>query len=115
MKAATKKRLLRYALVAVSALAVAQGIRVYQASSREVQLVYFAPAGPLTVELRDEDGTRLRRTEFAADGIRQHELELPDGTYSAIMRVPERRPTTVPFLIEGDGVFQVKWPARATR
>jgi hypothetical protein len=114
VKAETKKRLLRYTMVLFAALALAQGLRVFQGSSRDVILVYTAPAGPLEVELRDADGDHLRRARFAAQAERQHSLQLPDGTYEARLQVNDHR-QRVPFVVRDDGAVDIRWRAQTPR
>jgi len=80
------KRLLRYGAVAFVALALAYGARAWEAASRDVTLVYHAPPGPLRVTITDEDGDRLRTTEFRG-GERSHAVELADGRYTVRLEV----------------------------
>ncbi|MFN3200622.1 MAG: hypothetical protein ACE366_19640 [Bradymonadia bacterium] len=77
------RRLLRYAVVALAALAIAQAIRTWQAGGREITMMYEVPAGVLSVKLLDEEGTPMRKVRFAAGAERRHTVTLPDGTYKA--------------------------------
>ncbi|MCB9522209.1 MAG: hypothetical protein H6702_02365 [Myxococcales bacterium] len=103
------RRLLRYGAGALAALALVQGIRVWQAGRREVTLSYQAPPGPLRVEVRGDDGALLRRVEFGAGAVRHHEATLPDGDYRARLEIPGRPAVERGFAVRGEGVIKVAW------
>lgn len=100
---------LRYGAVICAALAIAYGARVWDEAANDVTLRYLgAPRGPMTVDLRDADGERMRRTEFSAGAERSHAIQLPRGEFRARLRVGEetrgRR-----FVVAGDGAIEVRW------
>ncbi len=81
-----RRRLLRYAAVAFAALAFAYGARAWQAASRDVTLVYHAPAGVLRVTLTDGDGDRLRHSVFYGSE-RGHIVQMAEGPYTVTLEV----------------------------
>lgn len=104
------KDLLRYAAVVCAALAVAYGARVWDQASNDVVLSYRgAPPGPLAVDIRDDDGERMRRTEFSASARRSHTVQLPLGTFEARMRVGETQ-QRARFVVHDDGAIEIDWP-----
>ncbi len=109
------RRLLRYAAAACAALALVHAVRAFQQSARDVRLVYTAPPGELTVELVDDEGTRVRRTVFTG-AERAHAVRLPDGRYRARMRLGAGEAVHQPFEVRGDGLVEVRFadPVRAS-
>lgn len=104
---------LRYGAVICAALALAYGARVWDDAANDVTLRYLgAPRGPMTVDLRDADGERMRRTEFSAGVARSHAVQLPRGEFQARLRVGEATRTRR-FVVAGDGVIELKWWASA--
>ena len=103
------RRALRYGAGALAALALVQGVRVWQAGRREVSLAYKGPPGALRVELRDADGALMRRVEFAAGVRREHAATLPDGDYRARMEIAGQPAVVRPFAVRGEGVIEVVW------
>ena len=97
-----------------AALALVHAVRAFQQSARDVRLVYTAPPGELTVELVDDEGTRVRRTVFAG-AERAHAVRLPDGRYRARMRLGDAGPVQQAFEVHGDGLVEVRFadPLRA--
>lgn len=75
-----KRRLLRFAAVAVVALGLAHLSGGFFGGTHEVVVHYDAPPGALTVTLTDAEGHLLRRTRFSASSERAHPVSLPAGT-----------------------------------
>ena len=110
MKSETPKRLARYAVVALAALALAQAVRVGQGMSNDVELTVRVPSGETVVTLRTDSGDFLRRTEFSESQLTLT-LKLPDGSYSAIIEPTGRKPVTRHFSVAGDNQIRVEyWP-----
>ncbi len=101
------KRALRYASVALAALALAYGARTWQAAGRETAIRYEAPAGEIRVVLTASDGAVLRRTVFAS-GERQHTVKLPEGAYQVRMEVGDALRLR-DLVVDGTGVAEVRW------
>lgn len=102
----------KYAAVVCAALAVAYGARVWDEASNEVALSYSgAPPGALAVDIRDDDGERMRRTEFSAAARRQHVVQLPRGRFEARLKVGQAQ-RDIGFVVEGDGAVEVRWTDR---
>lgn len=95
-----KRALVKYAGVAFAALAAVQAARLFGAGAADVRLVYEAPPGPLEITLTDEDGDRVRRTEFGAGAERTHVVRLPEGNFVARLAVPGHEPVERRFRIE---------------
>lgn len=103
-------RLIRYVMVALAALAVAQAVRTWQSGGREITLMYSGGAGEMAVRLLDEEGQTLRRVTFAPKAERRHTISLPDGSYRAIIDVAGARREAW-FRVES-GVSTVELPRR---
>lgn len=104
--------LLRYGAVVFAAMALAYAARAWEAASNDVTVIYRgAPPGALVVELRDEGGDRLRRSEFAAGAERRHVVQLPSGRFEARMIVDDRRAMRR-FVVDGDAAIEIAWDHR---
>lgn len=101
--------ILRYAAVVCAALAIAYGARVWDEAANDVVLSYRgAPDGLLVVEIVDDEGARMRRTEFSPGARRSHDMQLPQGTFDAALRVGEDR-RRVRFVVDGDRAIELDW------
>lgn len=104
-----RRRFLRYAAVALAAMSVAYGARVWDEAQNDVRLTYRgAPEGLFIVDIRDDEGARMRRAEFSPTVGRQHTVQLPRGRFEARLRVGEATRRRA-FDVEGDGSIEVDW------
>lgn len=104
-----KRRLLRLVAVACLALGIASALKAFGVGGRTVLVSYHAPAGALEVTLRDAEGAMLRRTRFAAETGRSHQVELPEGTFDAELRV-EGQVRRVPVFVGPEtATVEVVW------
>lgn len=92
---------MKWAAVALAALAVAYGARLYSTMSNQVRLGYEAPDRPLTVTILNEDGETLRRTHFGARPY-QHEVTLPSGSYRARIQPDGLKAEERAFIVQGE-------------
>ena len=107
--AGLKRRALRLAAVACLAFGVAAALKAFGVGGRTILLSYHAPAGALEVTLRDGEGAMLRRTRFAAEASRSHEVDLPEGTFDAELRL-DRQTRRVPLLVGPEtSTLEVVW------
>lgn len=103
------RQLLKYGAVFFAALAVAYAVRAWEHAVNDVMIIYRgAPAGLLYAEIRDDDGQRIRRTEFGAKADRRHEIQLPRGRFDVRMTVDGKTSDTA-FEVAGDGTIELKW------
>jgi hypothetical protein len=86
----TGRHLLKWAVVAMAALAFATATKAWSELSNDVVLSYQTPPGELTVHIFDQDGDRLRKTVFSPR-LRTHEVVLPTGRYRVEM-IPNGHP-----------------------
>lgn len=101
-----RRRIIGLALVAGT---VALALTTLKGADRAVSVRYEAPPGPLTVTVSTPDGTRVRRTTFAADAERQHDISLQDGHFRARLELPGRPGVDRSFQVEGDGALLIRW------
>ena len=108
MEVPSRRRWLKWFAVGLAALAVAQGVRVFSTMNNTVRMSYLVPPGDLAVIIFDVDGQRLRRTQFGAN-VRQHELQLPEGSYTAELTPADLPPVRRDFVVQGDGVIELNY------
>jgi hypothetical protein len=104
-----RRRLLRYALAALAALALAFSMRAWEARGRTVRLAYDAPPGALVVTIRDDDGRMARRAEFGPGIERQHEITLPDAEWRVELRMGQERRMRTVVTGPGQDTVRVDW------
>lgn len=85
------------------------GLRAWQGASREVKLRYEAPAGELTVTIRDAEGRKVRRATFGGATERQHAMRLPEGQYTVLLELPGRDAVQRVFGVAEDAAVLVEW------
>ena len=80
MEKLTARHILKWATVALAALAFATATKAWRELSTDVVLTYQSPPGELTVNIFDTHGDRLRRTVFSPR-LTTHEVVLPTGRF----------------------------------
>ena len=99
---------MKWVAVALAALAVAYGARMYSTMSNTVRARYEAPNRPLTVTIINSDNERVRRTHFGKMPY-QHELKLPSGSYRVRMQ-PDGLPLVErDFVVGGDTTVHLSY------
>ncbi len=105
------KRLLRFAAVALVALAAASALKGMDGGGRAVRLAYAgAPEGRLEVTLRDPEGHLLRRTTFEGATFRGHEVNLAEGTLVVELHVGDADRRLEAFIAPDTESLEVVWP-----
>ena len=97
----TVRHALRWVVVALAALAFATATKAWSELSNDVVITYQTPPGELSVSLFDQDGERLRKTQFS-DRLRTHEVVLPMGRYRVEIHPKGHPPRTKWFTVSDD-------------
>ena len=88
---------------------LAKGLQLSNWMSEPVKLIYVAPAGDLSVSIRDSANQELRRAIFVR-GIREHMLNLQPGAYQLRLRLADGETRSSLINVHSEKtVYRINW------